>query len=222
MSEMPTGQVAFVFTDIEGSTAMLQRLGQDGFLSVLEDHNLLIRDAFVRGVEIRTEGDAFFYVFTEASDAVEASLAAQSALIAHEWPDGGTVAVRIGMHSGEGSLGGGDYVGLNVHRAARVSAAGHGGQILLTSATVQAADDVAVLDLGEHGFKDVVEPEHIFQAIGIGRRVDFPPVRSLTVRPNNLPAHTSEFVGCTADIDTVAELLETSRVVTITGPGGDG
>ena len=222
MPELPTGHVTFVFTDIEGSTAMLQRLGRDTFLAVLEDHNRLIREAFALGVEVRTEGDAFFYAFSSPADAVSAALVAQRALALHSWPHGGNVKVRMGMHSGEGSLGGGDYVGLDVHRAARVAAAGHGGQVLMTSATHTAAGAVEVLDLGQHAFKDVVDPEHVFQAVGSGPRVDFPPIRSLNVRSNNLPAQASEFIGRTGDVAAVADLLTTSRAVTITGPGGTG
>ena len=222
MPELPTGHVTFVFTDIEGSTAMLQRLGRDAFLAVLEDHNRLIREAFALGVEVRTEGDAFFYAFSSPADAVSAALVAQRALALHSWPQGGNVKVRMGMHSGEGSLGGGDYVGLDVHRAARVAAAGHGGQVLMTSTTHTAADAVEVLDLGQHAFKDVVEPEHVFQAVGSGPRVDFPPIRTLTVRPNNLAAQASEFIGRAVDVAAVTDLLTTSRAVTITGPGGTG
>ena len=218
----PTGSVTFVFTDIEGSTAMLQRLGRDGFLAILETHNELVRSSFDAGTEIRTEGDAFFYVFPDAGDAVDAAERAQASLADHDWPDGGMVRVRIGMHTGEGVLGGGDYVGLDVHRAARVSSAAHGGQVLLTKETLAAAGPVPTVDLGTHRFKNIDEPEHIHQLVGAGPRIDYPPIRSLTVRPNNLPSHISEFVGRSSEVTDVAELLERSRLVTVTGPGGTG
>ena len=139
MPQFPTGIVTFVFTDIEGSTSMIQRLGESSYLDVLETHNVIIRAAFHAGVEIRTEGDSFFYVFGSAADAVAAASDAQRALTNHVWPNGGEVRVRMGMHTGVGTLGGGDYVSFDVNRAARIAAAGHGGQVHVSAATKSSA-----------------------------------------------------------------------------------
>jgi len=226
MSELPTGTVTFVFTDIEGSTSMLQRLG-DAFVTVLEDHNRVIRGAFGDGTEIRSEGDAFFYVFSSAPDALLAACAAQRRLADFAWPEGGTVMVRIGMHTGEGVAGGDDYVGLDVHRAARIAASGHGGQILVSEATQVLSvstltPEVTLVDLGEHRFKDIEEAEHLYQAVVRGLPTDFPPITSLDVAPNNLPTQPTGFVGRTSEVEEVSELVEQYRLVTLTGPGGSG
>jgi class 3 adenylate cyclase len=188
MDELPTGTVTFVFTDIEGSTAMLQRLG-DGFVDVLEEHNNSVRSAFSKGVEVRSEGDVFFYVFSSAPDAVLAAVDAQRRLAGVVWPEGGSVRVRIGMHTGEGIAGGDDYVGLDVHRAARIAAAGHGGQILLSDATrilasAVTSGGITVRDLGEHRFKDIEEPERVHQVLVRDLPGDFPPTRRGPPVPN--------------------------------------
>jgi len=226
MDELPTGTVTFVFTDIEGSTAMLQRLG-DGFVDVLEEHNNSVRSAFSKGVEVRSEGDAFFYVFSSAPDAVLAAVDAQRRLAAVVWPEGGSVRVRIGMHTGEGIAGGDDYVGLDVHRAARIAAAGHGGQILLSDATrilasAATSGGIAVRDLGEHRFKDIEEPERVHQVLVRDLPGDFPPIRSLDAAPNNLPSQPTAFIGRAAEVAEVTGLMEQARLVTLTGPGGTG
>lgn len=227
MRALPTGTVTFVFTDIEGSTSMLQRLGSESFRPVIVDHNRLIRQSFERGVEIRSEGDAFFFVFASSVDAVQAALTAQQALGAHPWPDGGAVRVRMGLHTGEGSLGGDDYVGLDVHRAARIAAAGHGGQVLVSRSTRDLADSVATdgvsfRDLGAHRFKDILEPERLYQLVAPGLVAEHPPVRSLDARPHNLPAQPSEFIGREGDVTAVTDLLDRARLLTLTGPGGTG
>ena len=222
MTVLPTGTVTFVFTDIEGSTAMLQRLGHDGFLTVLEDHNRLVRKAFDDGVEVRSEGDSFFYAFASAAEAVGAAVSAQYALEDYTWPEGGTVRVRVGLHTGDGTLGGGDYVGLDVHRAARIAASGHGGQVLLSVATKAASPNAAVRDLGSHRFKDIIKPESVYQVVASGLGADCPPIRSLDARPNNLPAQPSDFVGREREAREIADLLESARLVTLTGPGGTG
>ncbi|HJP64672.1 MAG TPA: adenylate/guanylate cyclase domain-containing protein, partial [Actinomycetota bacterium] len=136
MTELPTGTVTFVFTDIEGSTNLARTLGER-WPEVLREHHAILRGA-IRGhggVDIRTEGDAFFAVFASASDAVAAAADAQRQVAAHQWPADGPIRVRMGMHTGEGRLSEGDYFGLDVHRAARIAAAGHGGQVLLSEAT---------------------------------------------------------------------------------------
>src|ERR671922_191046 len=134
--ELPTGTATFLFTDIEGSTRLVRQLGQH-WLAVLEDHNRILREAIAAngGQVPRTEGDAFFAVFPSAVRAVAAAVAAQQALVAHAWPEGVTLKVRMGLHTGEGRLGGDDYVGLDVHRAARIAGIGHGGQVLMSDAT---------------------------------------------------------------------------------------
>ena len=227
MNPLPTGTVTFVFTDIEGSTHIVERLGDAGFADVLEQHHRLVRNAFQTGVEIRSEGDAFFYVFASAKESIAAAITAQLALAAHTWPTGGTVRVRIGLHTGAGRLGGDDYVGLDVHRAARISASGHGGQILVSARTQAAADvvpggDVVFRDLGIHHFKDISEPERIFQVTVPGLDSSYPPIRSLDATPNNLPAPPSALIGRTRELEEVIDLLERVRLVTLTGPSGSG
>ncbi len=226
MRVLPIGTVTFVFTDIEGSTSMLQRLGRDLYVDVLETHNELLRESFAQGTEISSEGDAFFFVFTAAADALKGAVVAQQALVSHPWPDGGSVRVRIGLHTGEAKVGGDDYVGLDVHRAARIAAAGHGGQVLVSEATRAATSSqdagVSLSDLGKHHFKDLDEPQHIYQLVIPGVPSDYPPVRSLDSRPNNLPSQSSQFVGRTKEALEVAELLDRSRLVTLTGPSGTG
>jgi predicted ATPase/class 3 adenylate cyclase len=224
MRRLPSGTVTFLFTDIEGSTKLVQALG-DGFREVLEDHNRLLREAFSKGVEVRMEGDAFFIAFTSAADAVEAAIDGQRALAAHPWPAGIRLSVRMGLHTGEGTPGGADYVGIEVHRAARISAAGHGGQILISEATRNDASealDLATRRLGGHRFKDLEDPIEVHQVVVEQLRVDFPPIRSIATPPNNLPALGSGFVGRSEEIALLLELLEPGRVVTLTGPGGVG
>lgn len=228
MPERPTGTVTFLFSDIEGSTRLLGQLGER-FTEILETHQRLLREAFepCEGVEIRTEGDSFFVVFPRAPLAVAAAVAGQRALAEHEWPEDGVVRVRMGLHTGEGVLGGDDYVGIDVHRAARIVAAGHGGQILISAATYALCgpplpEGVTIRDLGEHSLKDLVQPEHIFQVDVSGLPTDFPPVRSLEAKPGNLPSQLTTFVGRGGEIGAVRNLLEQNRLVTLTGPGGTG
>src|SRR6188508_1820463 len=166
---LPLGTVTFLFTDIEGSTQLLQTLGAD-YRSALERHAAILRQALAEndGIEVSTEGDAFFVVFRSAPKAIAAAVSIQRRLAQEEWPNGRTLRVRIGLHTGEGRLGGDNYVGLDVHRAARIAAAGHGGQILLSAASrvlVEAALPVGVTvrDLGTHRLKDLEQPEHLAQ-----------------------------------------------------------
>jgi len=168
MSTLPAGTVTFVFTDIEGSTRLLQQLG-DGFADVARDHRRLVRDTFGAhgGTEIDTQGDSFFFSFPRARDAVAAAVGAQRALRDHAWPDGAEVRVRMGLHTGEPQLGDEGYLGLDVVRAARISAAGHGGQILVSETTRallgnQLPDGAVVHDLGEQHLKDI-QHEHIYE-----------------------------------------------------------
>ena len=184
-SELPGGTVTFLFTDIEGSTR-LERDLRERYSEVLADHRRLLREAFGRygGREIDTQGDSFFFVFPRARDAVAAAVAGQRALAGHEWPEGGAVRVRIGMHTGEAALDDGRYVGLAVHRGARISAAGHGGQILLSSSTRDVAEDdlpadQRLVDLGEYRLKDLPRPERVFQLVAEGLPKEFPPLKTM-------------------------------------------
>src|SRR5215210_1312015 len=165
MPKLPAGTVTLLFTDIAGSTWLLRRLG-DAYAGVLAKHQRLLREAFAAhgGREVDTQGDAFFVSFPRAMDAVQAAIEAQRALAAHPWPDGAAVRVRMGLHTGEPTTAGGRYVGLAVHRAARVGSAGHGGQVLVSAATHAVLRDelpagIALRDLGEHHLKDFDQPE---------------------------------------------------------------
>jgi class 3 adenylate cyclase len=186
MSQLPGGTVTFVFTDIEGSTRLLQELGDEEYGRVSGDHRRLVRETFGSrgGTEIDTQGDAFFFSFPRARDAVAAAVDAQRALRDHEWPDGRELLVRMGVHTGEPHVGEEGYLGLDVVRAARISAAGHGGQILISETTRallgnQLPDGVAVHDLGEQHLKDV-QHEHIYELTIDGRNV---PARPLKTEP---------------------------------------
>jgi predicted ATPase len=210
--ELPTGTVTFLFTDIEGSTRLLRELG-DGYAEVLAEHRRALRESWQRyeGVEVDTQGDAFFVAFARASDAVAAAADAQRAL------SSGSVRVRMGLHTGEPLRADEGYVGFDVHRAARIAAVGHGGQVLLSQATVDLAG-VEVRDLGLHRLKDLSAPERLFQ---LGTH-DFPPLK--TLHETNLPIPATPFLGREQEIDHIASLLRRPdvRLVTLTGPGGSG
>jgi predicted ATPase/class 3 adenylate cyclase len=227
MTEQPTGTVTFLFTDIEGSTNLARSLG-DRWPDVLQEHHAILRRAIRdhQGVEVRTEGDAFFAVFTSAVDAVGACVEAQRKLAEHPWPQDGPVRVRMGMHTGEGRPGGDDYVGLDVHRAARISAAGHGGQALLSEATKALAEGrlpagVGLRNLGRHRLKDFDDPQRIHQVVIEGLRDDFPALKSLEI-PTNLPVQLTTFVGRDRELAEVTGLLASARLLTLVGPGGTG
>jgi len=184
MSTLPGGTVTFVFTDIEGSTRLLQELGDEAYGRVSGDHRRLVREAFAAhgGTEIDTQGDAFFFSFPRARDAVTAAVDAQRALRDHEWPAGRDVAVRMGLHTGEPHVGEEGYLGLDVVRAARISAAGHGGQILISETTRallgnQLPDGVVVHDLGQQHLKDV-QHEHIYELTIDGRAASPKPLKT--------------------------------------------
>jgi YVTN family beta-propeller protein len=183
VTELPSGTVTFLFTDIEGSTALLKQLG-DGYAEVLDDHRRLLRETFAAqgGREIDTQGDSFFYAFARAKSAIVAAIDAQRALAAHQWPDGAEVRVRMGLHSGEPLVGEDRYVGIGVNRAARVGAAAHGGQVLVSDATRALVEDdlpegVFLRDLGTYRLKDIDRPERVSQVVAEGLRVDFPALR---------------------------------------------
>jgi class 3 adenylate cyclase len=184
MNQLPGGTVTFVFTDIESSTKLLQELGDEAYATVSTDHRKLVRETFAGrgGTEIDTQGDAFFFSFPRARDAVAAAVDAQRAIRDHEWPDGREVRVRMGVHTGEPHLGEEGYLGLDVVRAARISAAGHGGQILISETTRallgnQLPEGVAVHDLGQQDLKDV-QHEHIYELTIDGRPTSTKPLKT--------------------------------------------
>ncbi|MDP9284347.1 MAG: hypothetical protein M3P41_05275, partial [Actinomycetota bacterium] len=197
MAELPSGTVTFLFTDVEGSTRLLKQL-RDRYGQVLAEHRRILRAAFDEhgGQEIDTQGDAFFVAFRKATDAALAAGAAQRALAEHAWPDGVECRVRMGMHTGEPSVGDEGYHGLGVHRAARIMAAGHGGQILLSQATCSVLEDdelpgISVHDLGRHRLKDLDRPEHIYQLDIDGLPSEFPPLRTAEA-PTAYTGHEDE------------------------------
>lgn len=211
-SSLPSGVVTFLFTDIEGSTALLRELGSVDYGAALAEHRRVIRAAIIkhRGVEMGTEGDAFFVAFSDAVDAVAAAQDAQRAL------GEGPVRVRMGLHTGSPLLGAEGYVGEDVHLGARVAGAGHGGQVLISSATRECVA-VQVSDLGEHRLKDFPEPVSIFQ-LGCER---FPPLK--TISNTNLPRPASSFIGREREMRELAALVsERARFVTLAGAGGSG
>jgi len=223
---LPEGTVTFVFTDIEGSTRLLTEL-REAYPELLARHHAVIRRALANhaGTEVKTEGDAFFAVFIKAADALAFAAEAQRELHATEFPTGAKVMVRMGIHTGEGALSDADYVGLDVHRAARIAAAGHGGQVLVSDAARALAGDsmpasAALRDLGEHRLKDLPAPVHLYQLVLDGLDSDFPPLRSLG--RGNLPATLTSFVGRKREIADLEALLSSARLVTLTGPGGTG
>ncbi len=225
---LPTGTVTFLRTDIEGSMRLIRELGAawDG---VNVTHMGIIRSAIDAhaGIPVRTEGDAMFAVFPEARAAVSAAIAAQRAIVAHEWPDGAAVNVRMGLHSGEAYLSGDDYGGFEVNRAARIAAAGHGGQIVLSDTTRALvadalSDGVAIRDLGMHALRDVPNPERLFQLDAPGLRSEFPALRTTTGTIGDLPSRLTSFIGRDAELDELAGLLAERRLITLTGPGGIG
>ena len=225
---LPVGTVTFLFTDIEGSTRLVEQLGAR-FSEALETHHAILRGAIEahHGREVSTEGDAFFAVFPSAVDAVGATVDAQQALAAAEWPDGLPVRVRMGLHTGDAVLGGDNYVGVDVHRAARISAAGHGGQVLLSDASralVQSKlpKGVELRDMGEHRLKDLQGTEHLHQLVIPELPADFPALRTLDAARTNLVAADTPIIGRDHELDELAELLSRTRLLTLTGPGGIG
>jgi predicted ATPase/class 3 adenylate cyclase len=229
MTDRPSGTVTLLFTDIEGSTRLLQRLGPAAYAQVLGEHHRIVRAALAanRGVEIKTEGDSFFAVFGRASDAITAVVEVQRHLATQHWPAESVVAVRMGVHTGDVGMVGGEYVGIDIHRAARIAAAAHGGQVLLSATTRAVVEDalpvgVTTLDLGEHRLRDFDQPVHVFQLVIDGLRARFPPLHALATRFDLLPAETTTFVGRERELARARELLAGTRLLTLTGPGGTG
>jgi predicted ATPase/class 3 adenylate cyclase len=212
--ELPSGTVTFVFTDVEGSTRLLQQLGADAYADAVAEHRRALRGTFVRhdGVEVDTQGDSFFIAFSTAPAALAATAEAQQLLA------DGPIRVRMGIHTGTPRVTEEGYVGPDVHRAARIAATGHGGQILVSSSTAQLVDSGSLRDLGEHRLKDLAAPERIYQLGGEA----FPPLRSL--QQTNLPIPATLFLGRRRELDEVTTLLASgdARLLTLTGPAGAG
>jgi predicted ATPase/class 3 adenylate cyclase len=210
--ELPSGTVTFLFTDIEGSTRLLHELGE-AYAEALAEHRRVLRAVFADygGVEVDTQGDAFFVAFPRSKDALAAAAEAQHAL------EEGPIRVRMGLHTGEPVVTEEGYVGLDVHRAARIAGVAHGGQIVVSERTRALADDVAlVTDLGRHRLKDLAEAERLFQ---VGDE-EFPPLRSLNA--TNLPIQPESLIGRERELADTLALLESARLVTLTGAGGSG
>lgn len=246
-TDLPSGTVTFLFTDIEGSTRLLQRLGER-YADALGAHRKLLRAAFNKfhGHEVDTQGDSFFVAFARAADAIAASVMAQRALAEHAWHEGESVRVRMGLHTGAPQLTPAGYVGLDVHIAARLCAAAHGGQVVLSQATHDLAeqlqlDDVTMRELGEHRLKDLDQPRRIFQLVISNLPDEFPPLRTLDTHPHNLPIQLTSFVGREGEINELKEILTIGerqqttdsnslvrrpssvvRLLTLTGAGGAG
>ncbi len=230
MRSLPMGTVTLLFTNIEGSTHLLQQLG-DRYATVLAECRRLLRATFQEwnGHEINTQDDAFFVAFARATDAVLAVVESQLALAAHPWPEGVAMRVRMGLHTGEPSLTPEGYIGLDVQRAARIMSAAHGGQVLLSQTTANLVeqdlpDDVSLRDLGEHRLKDLGRPRRLFQLVISDLPADFPPLKTLDTYPNNLPMQHTPFIGREQELAAVGQLLslEDVRLVTLTGSGGTG
>jgi predicted ATPase/class 3 adenylate cyclase len=230
MTERPSGTVTFLFSDIEGSTRLLQELGVQRFRAARADHRRLVRKAIraVGGIEIDTQGDSFFVAFSRAEDAARAAVDIQRALEGHAWPDDRRLRIRMGLHSTDAVRDQRGYVGIGVHRAARICSAGHGGQVLVSNATAELLRDaeapVALIDRGMHRLKDIAEPEHLFQLAADGLAEQFPPVRSLDNRPTNLPPQLTALIGREREIDEIDAMLrrDAVRMLTLTGAGGSG
>jgi predicted ATPase/class 3 adenylate cyclase len=229
---LPSGTVTFLFTDIEGSTHLLQQLGSERYAALCAEHQQVVRAGCAAhgGREVDTQGDGFFFAFPTATSAVTAAAQVQQTLVAQLWPDGTPVQVRMGLHTGTPLVTqGGGYVGLDVVRAARIAAAGHGGQVLLSAATrgltEQALPEGASLrDLGEHRLKDLLQPERIAQLLLPGLPADFPPLRSLDRHAQNLPIQPTPLLGRETAVATLTTMLRRDdvRLVTLSGPGGVG
>jgi predicted ATPase/class 3 adenylate cyclase len=223
-----TRTVTFLFTDIEGSTRLELDLGTARYSAVRERHRELLRAAFAAhgGEEQSTEGDSFFVLFDSARSAIRAAIDGQRALVAEPWPDGVAVRVRMGLHSGEALLEFGDVAGYDVNRASRIAGTAWGGQIVVSDAVRAlaggAGDAFELRGLGEHRLKDLLAPERLAQVVAAGLPEEFPPLRSLDTRPNNLPTQLTSFVGRHDELEEALRLLRGSRLLTLTGPGGIG
>ena len=230
MRDLPAGTITLLFTDIEGSTHLLQQLGER-YAELLTACRNVLRTAFQThsGREVDTQGDAMFFVFTHANDAVLAAVGAQRELANHSWPDDVAVRVRMGLHTGEPSRLAEGYVGLDVHYAARIMSSAYGGQVLLSHTTRDLVEHdlpegVGLRDLGEHYLKDLEWPIPLSQLVIEGLAADFPPLKTLDNRFDSLPAQPTPLIGREHEVATLGQLLrrEDVHLVTLTGPGGTG
>jgi class 3 adenylate cyclase len=224
------GTLTFLFTDIEGSTALLRRLREGAYAQALAGHHELIRSALAAhgGQEVVMQGDGFFAVFSSPRECVAAVLEMQQALHAHAWPGGEQLRVRMGIHCGEVKETAAGLVGLDVHRAARIAAVAHGGQVLVSEPAAALVRDwrpagVALADLGIHRLKDLGRPERLFQLQAAGLQAEFPPLRSLgnPALLNNLPGQLARFIGRDRELAEVRALAESCRLVTLTAASGN-
>jgi predicted ATPase/class 3 adenylate cyclase len=226
--ELPTGTITFLYTDIEGSTRHWERQ-PEAMREALQRHDAILNQAIVAqdGKVFRRVGDAFCAAFSQASQALEASAAAQSALIAENWQLEEPLRVRMALHTGAAEARDGDYVGASLNRIGRLLPVSNGGQILLTQATEQLArdnlpDGARLLDLGQHHFRDLVQPERIFQLALSGLPEHFPPLKTLDTTPNNLPVQLTSFVGRRQELEEIRTFWSSTRLLTLIGPGGTG
>src|SRR5712691_1237210 len=218
--QLPTGIVTLLFTDIEGSTRLLQRLGER-YAGVLKECRHLLRTAFQQasGHEVDTQGDAFFVAFERATDAVLSAVNAQGALFHARWPDSEVVRVRIGIHTGEPQPAEEGYIGLDVHRAARIMSIAHGGQVLLSQATrdlvaPELPAGVSLRDLGEYRLKDIAGLNRLFQLVAAGLPADYPPPASMSFRHSlyHIPSPLTSFVGREREVSTIYNHLRRADV----------
>ena len=228
MAKLPAGAVTFLFTDIEGSTRLWEQ-HPAAMPAALARHDALLGRAIEAhgGRVFKSIGDQLCAVFDSAPDALAAAHEAQSALRAEPWDETGSLRVRMALHSGLAEKRGGDYLGATLNRVARLLAAGHGGQILLSQAAASRArpslsDGAALRDLGTHRLKDLQEPERIFQFVLPGAPVECQPLRSLEAFAHNLPRQTTRFIGRWPEMAAVRQLLSSSAILTLTGAGGCG
>src|SRR2546428_4008058 len=224
---LPTGTITLLFTDIERSTHLLQQLGSR-YASVVAAYRDLLRTALQQwnGYEVDMQGDSFFAAFARATDAVSAAVAAQRSLTIHSWPEGVAVRVRMSLHTGESERSSVGYTGLDVHYAARLMNAVHGGQVLL-SRTIQELvahdlpDGVSLREVGEYHLKDFCGPKRLFQVVIAGLPADFPPLRTFDARFNNLPVQLTSLIGREQEVAEVCYLFQRTdmRLVTLVGTG---
>src|SRR5688500_276492 len=226
---LPTGTVTFLFSDMEGSTRLVHDLGPARYTEVLQEHNAVLRSAFAAhgGTERGTQGDSFLVMFPEAPAAIAAAAEAQAAITRTPWPGDAPVRVRMGLHTGVGTLGGDDYVSIDVNRAARIAGAAHGGQVLVSDATRVLSESslpsgVELRSLGEHRLRDLATPEHLHQLVIEGLPSEFPPPHTLGRATGNLPTRLTSFIGRDRGLEELVCLVADNRLVTLTGPGGTG
>ena len=227
---LPTGTVTFLFSDIEGSTRLVQQLGPAAYTELLERHNAILRAAFERhgATERGTQGDSFLVMFSAAPAALEAAVEAQRDLRNVAWPGAAEVRVRMGVHAGLATRGGDDYVGIDVHRAARIAGAAHGGQIVVSDSTRSLVEGhlgpgVNLLALGEHELRDLGRAEPLYQVVAEGLETNFPPLNAAgETSHGNLPTRLTSFIGREAELGELARLMDSNRLITLVGPGGTG